>query len=366
MKSKKFLGFSLLIVMLIIISTMVSMFVFTGEKKADKLKVGFIMSGSTDEQGWNGLHYQGIDAACKELEVELIVKENVKENSGQCEIAIRELAEEDIDITILSSYGYAEEVVDVVEEYPDITFYSENFEYYGDNLNCYFARIYQARYLSGIIAGMQSETGIIGYVAAMPNSEVNRGINAFTLGVQSVNPNARVIVAWSNSWDDAEEEKRLAQALIDGCDVDVLTYHQNQPNVVEVAESNNVYSIGYHEMPEGVSEKYLATVEFHWDFTYKELILDYKKGKSNEVNSYWFGLDKDAIGLSDISAVVTQDTLSRVESAKQDIINGMAIFSGVIYDTEGKIRCNYGEAISDDILMKSMDWYVEGVEFYEE
>lgn len=366
MKSKKFLLISLLIVMLVIVATMIGMFVFSGEKKEEKLKIGFVMSGGTQEQGWNGLHYNGIKDACEELNVELIVKEEVKENSGQCEEAIRDLAKEGVHIIILSSYGYAGEVLEVVKEYPDITFYSESFDYYGDNLNCYFARIYQARYLSGVMAGMQTDTNCIGYVAAMPNSEVNRGINAFTLGVKSVNPEATVVVAWSNSWDDVEEEKRLAQALIDEHNVDVLSYHQNQPNVVEVAEKNNIYSIGYHETPENVSDKYLTTVEFHWDLTYEELVLDYKRGKSDVVNSYWFGLEKDAIGLSDISPIVSQDTITKIENVKQEIIDGKAIFSGAIYDMDGQLRCDEGESISDDILMRSMDWYVEGVEFYEE
>lgn len=366
MKSKKFFVISLSVVMLIIVLTMIGMFVFTGEKKEEKLKIGFVMSGNTEESGWNGLHYQGIKDACQELDVELIVKEDIKEHSGQCEGAIRDLAKEDVEIIILSSYGYAEEVLDVVKEYPDITFYSECFDYYGDNLNCYFARIYQARYLSGIIAGMQTESDYIGYVAAMPNSEVNRGINAFTLGVKSVNPSATVVVAWSNSWDDVEEEKRLAQALIDEYNVDVLAYHQNQPNVVEVAETNNIYSIGYHETLEGVSEKYLTTVEFYWDVTYKELLLDYKKGKSDVVNSYWFGLEKETIGLADISPVVSQETIAVLDDKKEEIINGKGIFSGVIYDTEGTLRCDEGESISDDILMRNMDWYVEGVEFYED
>ena len=366
MKSKKILKISFLIVILVIAATMVGMFVFTGKNKEEKLKIGFVMSGSVDEQGWNGLHYQGIKEACDELDVELIIKDNIAENSGQCQEAISELAKKDVDIIILSSYGYAAEVYDLVKEYPDITFYSESFDYYGDNLNCYFARVYQARYLSGIIAGMQSESDAIGYVAAMSNSEVNRGINAFTLGVKRVNPDAKVVVAWSNSWDDAEEEKRLAQALIEDYNVDVLAYHQNQPNVVEVAEANGIYSIGYHEMPENVSEKYLTTVEFHWDFVYKELVLDYKRGKSDVVNTYWFGLDKDAVGLSELSSVISNDVAAEVEAAKQEIINGKQVFSGVIYDTDGALRCDEGESISDDILMTNMDWFVEGVEFYEE
>lgn len=365
MKNKKHLLLVLAAVIFVVTVLIIVTFKGHGKKEEDTIKVGFVMSGTSTEEGWNGLHYEGVSAACQELKIDLIVKENVKENSGQCESAIRELADEDVDIIILSSYGYATEVVDVVKEYPEIAFYSESFDYYGDNLNCYFARIYQARYLSGIIAGHMSETDTVGYVAAMPNSEVNRGINAFTLGVKRANPDAKVVVAWSNSWDDADKEKQLAQELIDKENVDVLAYHQNQPNVIEVADAKGVYSIGYHENYEGASDKFLTAVEFRWDITYKELLSDYVRGKSDVVNTYWFGLEKDAIGLTDVSPVVSQEALADIEAAKQEIVSGDRIFSGLIYDNTGNIRCNEGEIISDQVLMDSMDWYVEGVEIYE-
>lgn len=366
MNNNKLISRLLLLAALVVMVAIVCIITFAGKEKEEKLKIGFVMSGSIAEQGWNGLHYDGIQKACDELNIELIVKEEIQENSGQCATAIRQLAEEHVNIIILSSYGYAGEVQDLVKEYKGITFYSESFDYYGGNLNCYFARGYQARYLSGILAGMQTETNHIGYVAAMPNSEVNRGINAFTLGVQSVNPEADVVVAWSHSWDDSEEEKRLAQALIDNENVDVITYHQNQPNVVEIAEKNNIYSIGYHEALEGVSKKYLTAVVFNWYDTYRELVLDYMRGKSEVVNTYWFGLEKDAIGLTEISTVVSQEDLEIVENAKEKIISGYDVFSDVIYDNTGDLRCDEGETISDEILMREMDWYVKGVKFYEE
>lgn len=369
MKNKKIRYILVFLAIVIFAFTVVIILTFKGRGRRepkDAIKVGFVMSGGKDEEGWNGLHYEGIYTACEELDIELIIKENIKENSGQCQVAISELANENVDIIILSSYGYATEVKDIVKEYPDITFYSESFDYYGDNLNCYFARIYQARYLSGIIAGRMSESGVIGYVAAMPNSEVNRGINAFTLGVKRANPDAKVVVAWSNSWDDGDREKQLAKELIEKENADVLAYHQNQPNVIEVAEASGVYSIGYHETYEGASDKFLTTVEFRWDITYKELLSDYIRGKSDVISTYWFGLEKEAIGLADVSSIVTQDIIADVESAKSEIVSGDKIFSGIIYDNQGKLRCDEDEIISDQVLMNNMDWYVEGVYIYEE
>lgn len=349
-----------------LVTAMLLMIFYPGQSKEESITVGFVFSGSIDEEGWNGQHYQGIFSACRELQMELLIKENIKENSGQCERAIRELAEEGVEIIILSSYGYAAEVAEVIKEYPEIIFYSESLEYEAENINCYFARVYEARYLAGIIAGMQTETGTIGYVAAMPNDEVNRGINAFALGVQSVNPEARVVVAWTDSWDDGERERQLAASLVEEEGADVLTYHQNQTNVAEVAEEKGVYAIGYHTEPEEAGDLFLTSVIIHWDVVYKELLSDYARGKSDTVIRYWFGIEKNAVGLSELSPLVLEETMDLLDAATQDMRSGFPVFSGNLYDTEGKQRCIEGESISDDRLINEMDWFVRGVEFYEE
>lgn len=351
---------------ILVLLTIVAMILSTGFEKKDTVTVGFIMTGNTQEQGWNRLHYEGIRDACEQLDAELIVKEDIKEHTGQCAQAIHELAEEKADMIILSSYGYAEEVLSEMEKYPGIAFYSESFDHTAPNMKSYFARMYQARYLAGIVAGMQTETDCIGYVAAMANNEVNRGINAFTLGVRRVNPDAEVVVAWSNSWDDADKEKELATQLIEKENADVLAYHQNQPNVVEVTEQYGVASIGYHEDVKEVSDCFLTAAVFHWDLTYKEVLLDHIRGKSDAVDTYWVGIDQGAVGLTEFSSKVSEETKQEVEKAKQEILNGFDVFSGEIYDKDGTLRCSDGETISDDKLLKNFDWYVEGVELYEE
>lgn len=336
-----------------------------GKKTKSEHCVGIVMTGKATESGWNKLHYDGLKEVCEELGAKLVVKENIKESKEQCEQAIHELAKEKVNLIILSSYGYAAKVSDVIKKYPEITFYSESFDHGVPGINSYFARMYQARYLSGIVAGMQTKSNTIGYVAAMANSEVNRGINAFTLGVQRVNKDAKVVVSWTDSWDDAEKEKEIATRLIDEKNVDVITYHQNQPNVIKVAEEKKIASIGYHEAFDGASENFLTASEFHFGQIYREILMDYYRGKSNAVESYWIGIEQDAIGLAEYSKKVTQETIDEIEKAKNEMISGRDVFSGVIYDTEHNLRCDNGETISDEQLLNHFDWYVEGVEFYE-
>lgn len=339
---------------------------FAGTTSKETKKVGFIMSGSRNESGWNNMHYKGVSDACKELDVQLLVKEDVKEFTGDCIKAIDELAEQGVEMIILSSYGYSKEAVETVKKYPNIVFYGNSSEFHEKNLTSYFVRLYQARYLSGILAGMKTKNNQIGYVAAMANNEVNRGISAFTLGVKHANPDAKVIVTWTNSWDNKEAETNAANRLITDKKIDVITYHQNQPYVIEAAEKAGIYSIGYHTPLKNASSKHLTTVQCDWKLAYKNIILQFLRGKGNSEANYWIGLEKKVIELSEFSDEVSTDIQDKIKEAQVKIQSGDDVFSGLIIDNQGNVRCNENEIISDEILLEQFDWYTEGVEFYEE
>ncbi len=339
---------------------------FGREQKRKQEKVGFVLSGGATEEGWNGMHYRGIKAACDEAEIDLLVSENVAEFSGQCEMAVRELTDAGCQLLILSSYGYAKEIHHIAEEYPDRAFYVNSSEYHAKNMTSYFVKMYQARYLAGIIAGMMTENNQVGYVAAMSNNEVNRGISAFTLGVKRVNPEAEVVVTFTGAWDDEKKEKSAAEKLIYEEKVDVITFHQNQSYVVEVAEQAGIYSIGYHETTQDFSDKYLTEVKCDWSLVYRELVQAFLKGHANSSENFWIGMDTGAVGLGELSEKVPKKVEAEVKKAMEEILNGKEIFSGEIYDVTGKLQCGEDELISDERLLEQFDWLVEGVRIYEE
>lgn len=366
MGSKKYR--SLLLVAASILLGVILLFIFfTGRiNRESEDKIGIVLSGSVQENGWNGMNYAGAQKACTSLGVRLLVKENVEEYSGQCEEAVRELVEEGAGMILLTSYGYSEDVKDLVKEYPDIVFDVNFFDHQGEQMNTYFVRMYQARYLSGIIAGMRTESNVVGYVAAIPNNEVNRGINAFTLGVKRRNPDAKVIVLWTGTWDDRDRETIAVEKLVQECSADVVTYHQNQGNVVEAAERLGVDSIGYHREFEGCSPHYLTSVVCNWEKIYEKVISGYLKGRGNAADSYWIGMEADAVSLTPYSELVTDEIQAEVEKAREQILSRGGVFSGEIYDREGNLICDESETVSDEVLLEHVDWYVEGVEFYEE
>lgn len=354
----------LLIAFVALFAVVIAVLLFFDEKDTKKEKIGFIMTGSIGEEGWNGMHYEGAYEACKALGAELLVKENVKEFQGECGPAIEELVKQGCGMIILTSYGYPEETKDIIQKYPEVSFYSNSFDYHADNVTSYFSRMYQARYLAGIVAGIQTETNRIGYVAAMPTSEVNRGISAFTLGVRHVNPDAAVIVAWSGEWDNEDKERKQADNLIEGRGVDVITYHQNHAYVAEEAEEAGIYSIGYHQSLSNCSDKYLTAVVGDWKLTYEAIIRQYLRGNSANIKTYWVGMEEDAVKLSDFSVLVSEEARAEVQRAREQILAGKDVFSGIIYDNEGRLRCKENQSIRDEILLEQFDWYVEGVEFY--
>ena len=365
MKLNKKKRTALLGILVLLVVILAAVLLFMGRSSSKKEKIGFIMTGSIGEEGWNGMHYEGVSAACKNLGVELYVKEKIIEFTGECGPAIEDLVKQGCKMIILSSYGYAAEVKGIIEKYPQISFYNSSFEYHSDNVTSYFSRMYQARYLAGIVAGMKTENNKIGYVAAMPVSEVNRGINAFTLGVKRVNPDAVVTVAWSNEWDNEAEERKQADKLIEDVGVDVITYHQNQTYVADEADKLGVYSIGYHQRLNNGSDKHLTAVVGDWKSTYEAIIKQYLRGNSQDYKVYWVGMDENAVKLADYSAAVSEDIKSEVSKATHEILSGKDVFSGVIYDNKGTLRCKEKQAIRDEDLLEHFDWYVEGVEIYE-
>ncbi|MBQ6005530.1 MAG: BMP family ABC transporter substrate-binding protein [Selenomonadaceae bacterium] len=343
-----------------------SMFVlsFTREFAEQKEKIGFIILGDIKVAGWNESQYKGIKAACENFGIELLVRDKVKENSGECPAAIKNLAENGASMIFLASYSYSREAQNLVKEYPKIAFATNSAEVHAKNMTAYFVRMFQARYLSGALAGMKTKSNVIGYVAAMSNTEVNRGINAFTLGVQRTNPNAKVLVMWTGAWQDEVTEAQHAERLIKS-GADILTYHQDEEATALVAEKFGVDYIAYNAILNTDSEHYLTSVVCSWNLYYTDMIQRYLKGELNSVKNHWLGIDRGAVMLSEYSSAVSPQMISKLDSIKQELMNGKLIFSGKIYDNAGNIRCEEGEAISDDTLLEDINWLVKGVEVIE-
>ncbi|MBP5200673.1 MAG: BMP family ABC transporter substrate-binding protein [Schwartzia sp.] len=333
----------------------------SGETEPVKPNVGFVVLGDVHHPGWNASNYEGLLSACEKLDAHLIVRDHVAERSGECLKAVRELAAQDCKLIILASYSYPEEMRPFANEFPDVFFINMASKSYTSNMATYFPRMYQGRYMSGALAGMRSKSGVIGYVAAMPNAEVLRGINAFLLGARRINPKARVVVAWTNSWEDPERERLLTERLIREAGADFITYHQDDAAAAETADRLGVESVMYNApIPEG-PQHVLCSVNCRWDIFYHNVLRNHLKGELRVMRTSWIGVDHNAILLSSLSPEITPEIRTKLDTIRLELVNHMLIFRGPLYDNQNVLRCKADEVIGDDTLLMDMDWLISGV-----
>lgn len=325
--------------------------------------VGQILMGSANDKGWNESHFKGLKEACRKFECNLFVQENVPETKEAVITAINKLEQNGCNIIFLTSFGHGENAEEIAGLYPHISLYSISAKKTG-KISVYFERLYQGRYLAGIVAGAASKTGILGFVAGIKNDETCRDINSFALGMKKSNPNARLLVRFTGSWND-EKAERESVWLLSEKGADVISYCQDRPYALNEAENLGLYSIGYDNLYEEYSEKMLTAAICDRSVIYNKILEDCFMGRATKEKSYFMGLSEGAVTLSPMSPLIASDTRGIVEQEKYRITNESDVFSGVIYDNNNEKRCDEGETISDEELFFNMDWLAQGVEVYE-
>ena len=326
-----------------------------------KTKVGFILNGKINDHSWGESHYNGMEISARELNLDVVYKEDIPEDE-RCVETIEELIAYGCKIIICDSFGYGEWELQCAKDHPDVYFFHATGVEEWENLSTYFGRIYQMRYLSGIVAGLQTETNEIGYVAALPIAEVNRGINAFTLGVRRVNPEASVYVEWSNSWTGEEENAAATRELMAAQAIDVLTVHSDAMAPLEIADENKIWTIGYNvDNSERVSDRILTAQIWNWEKFYEPRILECLQGKFQGIH-YWEGVETGLVDLASLTENVKPGIAEKVEEERARLMSGtFDVFYGPIIDNEGNVRVKEGQSMTDDHMLNDFFWYVEGV-----
>ena len=333
-----------------------------GDQAGEKVKAGFIYIGSANDGGYSQVHDEGrveMIANIGEDKVETIVQEEVPEDKTVEEV-MNNMIDQGANIIFANSYGYQQYEEKVAKAHPDVKFMHFSGSILGDNYGNYFGRMYQPRYLTGIAAGMTTQNNKIGFVAAMPTPEVVRAVNAFTLGVRSVNPEATVQVVWTNTWYDPAIEKQAAESLLDA-GVDTVAQHQDTTAAVQAAAERGAFSVGYNkDMRDANPEGFIASPVWHLGAVYTEQVQAVVDG-TWEPQSYWGGIADGVVDISDFGDCVSDETKAAVNEAREKIIAGeFDVFEGEIKDQNGNVMVPAGEKMSDEDML-SMMWFVEGV-----
>lgn len=345
----------------------------TGGIPKDEIKVGVIhLSDPADGSGYTYTHDLGIQGMQQNLNLsddQIVRKINISDTDADAtRAAIQECIDEGCNIIFTTSWGYMETTAEMAEEYPDIYFsHGTGYMSNGKNFNNYFGRIYQARYLSGIVAGMNTKSNKIGYVAAMDstNSEVTGGIDAFAMGIYSVNQNAKVYVKVTNSWFDPDGEKAAAEMLLNmGCDV--IAQHCDTEYPQTLAQEKGVYSIGYNsDMSKNAPEACLCSVIWNWSAYYTSAVQSVIDGTWDGSN-YYGGMNENLVGLTSLADFCADGTEEKVEEAKAAILSGEnGVFDGVIETNTRETVGKEGKTLDDATITGGIDWYFKTVEVVE-
>jgi basic membrane protein A and related proteins len=327
---------------------------------AAPLKVAFVYVTPVGQAGWTYQH----DLGRREMEralgnaVQTTVVEDVAEGPD-AERVMRDLAANGQQLIFATSFGYLEGALRVAAEYPKVRIEHAGGYRTAPNLNTYNVRAYEARWLAGRLAALNSKSGVAGYVAGFPVPEVVQGINAFALGMRSVNPKASVRVVWLNSWFDPARERDAALALVHQ-GADVLTNHTASPAVATAADASGVQLIANQsDMSAFAPHAQLAAVTPQWGAYYTQVARDVIAGRW-KAQPVWGGLRSGMVTLSALNAALPQAQRSAIDAARQSLIDGRsAVFAAPLSDNQGRVRLARG-ALADDAIAK-MDWLVQGV-----
>jgi basic membrane protein A len=337
------------------------MFFSVAATAGDKTKVGFIYVGPTGDHGWTYRHDIGRQDVEKHFgdKVETTYIESVK-YGPDAERAIRAMAKGGADIIFATSFGYMEPMLKVAKEFPNVKFEHATGYKQSKNMSSYGLRLYQARHVQGVIAGMMTKTNKICYVGAFPIPEVIREINTYYLGAKSVNPDVDIDIIWVNTWYNPGKEADAAKVMIaEGCDM--VAQHTDSPAPLQTAQKAGVLGFGQasNQYKFAPKAQLTATID-NWSPYYIQKVQDVMDGtwKSGD----YFGHMKDDVVQMAPFTNMPAEVEAFAQKIKDGITNGKYFaFTGPIKDNTGKLQLKDGE-IADDGHLNSMMYYVEGID----
>jgi simple sugar transport system substrate-binding protein len=335
----------------------------------EKVKVGFVYLTTPGDHGWTYAHEVGRQDVIAHFgdKVETTYIENVPEGPDAARV-IRDLAKQGNDIIFTTSFGYMDPTLKVAKEFPEIKFEHITGYKRAPNMATGNIRFYEGRYVQGVVAGLMTKSNKIGYIASFPIPEVIQGINAFGLGLRSVNKDAEVSVIWVNSWYDPVKEADAAKVHIaEGADI--LAQHTDSPAMLQTAEKAGVYGFGQSsDMKAFAPKAQLFSSVNNWGIYYInkiQALMDGSwttgEGPDHWAGNTWAGMADDFLVLSAFENM-PDDVAKAAQKAADDIKSGAnKIFTGPIRDNTGAEKIPAGKTLNDGELFTTLDYYVEGI-----
>jgi basic membrane protein A len=325
-------------------------------------KVAFIYVGPIGDAGWTYQWNQARLYLEKHVAgVTTAYVESVPETADVARVE-NDFIAKGFSIIFATAFGYQNFTLDVAKQHPQVTFVGIGPAVgLAPNVSDVYGRLWEGRYLTGLVAGSMTKTNIIGFVAAHPITTVVAGVNAFALGVHAVNPRAVVKVVWTGTWYDPPKEKQAAQSLLDA-GADVIAQHQDSPSALLAAAEAGKWGIGSESnMQRFAPRAYLTGTTWNWGPLVARIVTEARVHRWAS-QDYYGGLADGVVGLGPMNPAVPASVRAKVDAARRAIEQGtLHLFSGPLRDQAGTVRVPAGHAMSLKEIL-GFDWLVQGVQ----
>jgi len=333
----------------------------------DTVRLAFVHVGDTADRGYTYRQHRGTT----DMMAELGISEDQIQNfwniapGAAADTAIQEAIEWGADLIFATSFGHGPHMLEAAEENPDVRFFHATGNLAAGsglpNFHNYFGNMSQARYISGVAAGLRTETNVLGFVAAHPNAEVITGLTAFFMGAQSVNPDVTMYVMFMGVWNNPTLEAQLAQALIDR-GADVIGQHADSSAAQTTAEAAGVWSVGYNnDMIPMAPNAVLVSPMFDWSVYLTQAVRDVVEGRPVPAD-FLAGLDEGMVFLSDVNPnTIVAGTVEAMAEEEARIRGGWNVFTGPIYGADGTQLLAPGEEWIEPLSAPSWTHIIQGI-----
>ncbi len=200
----------------------------TKESSDDTIKIALIIENTIDDKGWCQAMHDGITAAMEQLPGKIEYSYSEKMAVVDAGSIARQYVADGYDLIIGHGAQYKNIILELAEEYPDVSFaFGTSSEIGPANVFTYMPESEETGYLSGLIAGLTTKANIVGLVGPVDGGDAARYNRGFVLGVQKVNPKAKILVTHSGSFSDYVKAGEIATSQIQN-GADVLTGSSQQ------------------------------------------------------------------------------------------------------------------------------------------
>lgn len=324
---------------------------------APKLKIAFLYAKTPGTSAWTYAHELG------RLHLEQTFPDEVTTECYEnltpelAEKAISDAIQKGCNLIFTTTPEFVKASVQAAIENPEIRIVNCSLNTSHRYIRTYYARMHEAKFLMGAIAGAMAENGQLAYIADYPIFGTIANINAFALGAKMVNPRAKVYLEWSTLKDVdlgrvMENIQKKGVTVVSGKDM-------------VIPEETSRY-FGLYHLENGEPHN-IAMPLWHWGKFYEQLIrtiMDgtwkYDDNDGTKAINYWWGL---SAGVVDVihSQNLPIGTRRLVQLLKDNITRGeFNPFSGILYSQEGMVQSDPDRTLSPEEIIR-MDWLAENV-----